>query len=130
MAIDYSGFAFPKTRVKALDQADRTRARTAQDKAENAKAKRRAQGTCEVFCLVAVHPARGKYVGEYQRCRQVDTATHHLIGGIGRRNRGKSILAAYKLRVCAKCHDAITKNILRPTTAEHTAETVRYWRAR
>jgi len=122
MAIDYSGFAFPKGRIKALDKADKVKAIEAQDKKENAKAKKRAAGMCEV---VEVHGS-----SSYGRCGHKDTETHHLLGGIGRRNKGKSILAEYKLRVCSQCHQAITANILRPTTATHDAATVRFWRAR
>ena len=132
MAIDYSGLAIPKGRVKALDKADKTKAIEAQDKAENAKAKKRAGGRCEV---VEMRPIIGaspsfKSVNVAMRCPSAAAETHHLIGGIGRRNKGKSILAEYKLRVCKECHAAITANILRPTTAEHDASTVRYWRAR
>jgi hypothetical protein len=122
MAIDYSLFAIPKSRVKALDKADKAKAIEAQDKKENAKAKKRAAGMCEV---IEVHGN-----ASYGRCGHKDTETHHLIGGIGRRNKGKSIMAEYKLRVCKGCHAAITANILRPTTAEHDASTVRFWRAR
>ena len=121
--IDYSGFAFPKQRVKALEKIDANQALDAKDKAENTKARNRAKGTCEVREQVRRH-------GVSVRCPRKDTQTHHLIGGIGRRNRGDSVLAINKLRVCQECHDAITKNILRPTTAEHDARTVRYWRAR
>jgi hypothetical protein len=123
MAIDFSGFAFPKGRVKALDKQDKQAALEALDKKENAKAKKRAKGRCEVYA-----PVRG--LAYPARCIHKDVETHHLLGGIGRRNRGKSVLAEYKLRVCKECHTAITANILKPTTAEATAETVRYWRAR
>ena len=126
MAIDYSGFAFPKGRVKALDKADKAKAIEAQDKKENAKAKKRAKGRCEVFWTLPEYPIQPAH----GRCYRKDTETHHLIGGIGRRNKGKSILAEYKLRVCSQCHQAITANVLRPTTAEHDATTVRFWRAR
>jgi hypothetical protein len=121
MAIDYSALAFPKTRPRALEKADKDKAVAAMDKAENVKAKKRAKGTCEVRIVGVTAP---------WRCIRKDTQTHHLLGGIGRRNKGKSILADYKLRVCDLHHKEITANILRPTTAEHDASTVRYWRAR
>lgn len=134
MAIDWTvfnglGCALPKGRVKALLKEDKTKAIEKQDKAESAKAKKRAKGRCEVherWPLPNVLTGRYPYV----RCSHKDTDTHHLIGGIGRRNKGKSILADWKLRVCKECHDLITKHILRPTTAEHDAHTVRYWRAK
>lgn len=121
LAIDYSGFAFPKGRVKALDKQDKAKAIEAKDKAENAKAKARSENRCEV---------RVGLMSTFIRCWGAGVETHHLIGGIGRRNKGKSILAEYKLRVCKECHAAITANILRPTTAEHDAATVRYWRSK
>jgi hypothetical protein len=126
VAIDYSALAFPKTRPKALDKKDKAKALAAKDKAENAKAKKRANGQCEV---------RGWEIVEggipcVCRCTRKDTQTHHLLGGIGRRNKGKSVLAQFKLRVCDSCHAAITANVLKPTTADHDASTVRYWRAK
>ena len=126
MAIDYAGFAFPKGRVKALEKQDQDTALESKDKAESAKARKRAKGRCEVVSVVT--DQRGRPVLEF--CTRKDSQTHHLLGGIGRRNRGLSVLADYKLRVCAECHDAITANILQPTTAEHTAATVRYRRMR
>jgi hypothetical protein len=128
MAIDYSLFAIPKSRVKALDKADARKALEAKDKAESAKAKKRAKGRCEVSGI-CIHP-KTAWNTSPMRCHNKDTETHHLIGGIGRRNKGKSILAEYKLRVCKECHAAITGHVLRPTTAEHTAHTVRFWRAK
>lgn len=129
MAIDYSASAFPKSRPVALDKDDRAKALAAKDKAENAKARERANGRCEVIEATpnAWAPARSFRLS---RCIRKDTQTHHLKGGIGRRNRGDSVLAINKLRVCQQCHDDITAKILKPTTAKHDALTVRYWRAR
>ncbi len=126
LAIDWSFLndipgAIPKDRVKALDKQDKQKATGAKDKSENAKAKKRAGGRCEVWERILEVNAR---------CPRKDNETHHLLGGIGRRNKGKSILMEYKLRVCSQCHAAITANILRPTTAEHDASTVRFWRSR
>lgn len=121
MAIDYSGCAHPKSRPKALEKEEKRHAIALRDARENTKARVRAKGQCEVRMEL------GRYMF---RCPHKDSQTHHLIGGNGRRNRGKSILAEYKLRVCQSCHDDITANILRPTTAEHDAKTVRYWRHR
>jgi hypothetical protein len=124
VAIDYSSLAFPKTRPRALDKADKAKAVAAKDKAENAKARRRAKGQCEVQI------PRGLFSLQWIRCPNKDTQTHHLKGGIGRRNRGDSILASQKLRVCQQCHDDIGAKILKPTTATHDARSVRFWRAR
>lgn len=120
--IDYSVLKFAKQRPKALDKQAKAKAIEAKDRAENAKARTRAKGRCEVFAL--------DITGNAFRCHERDTQTHHLIGGIGRRNKGKSILAEYKLRVCNACHKAITGNVLQPTTAEHNAASVMYRRVR
>lgn len=113
-----------------MDTQDQKAALKDKDKKENAKAKKRAEGRCEVIESRMPVLKGAITLWHSGRCDRKDTQTHHLLGGIGRRNKGKSILAEYKLRVCAECHDAITKNILRPTTAEHDASTVRFWRAR
>jgi hypothetical protein len=127
LAIDFSGLMFPKQRPKALDKADKAKALEALDKKESAKAKKRAGGRCEVKDVGRGPIQHGVVMF---CCPNKDTETHHLLGGIGRRNKGQSILAEYKLRVCNRCHLDITANILRPTTATHDAATVRFWRAR
>jgi hypothetical protein len=48
MAIDFSNFAFPKSRPKALDKQDKDRQIETKDQAENTKARKRAKGQCEV----------------------------------------------------------------------------------
>jgi hypothetical protein len=126
MAIDYSVFKFGKPRVKALLKEDKTKAIEAEDARESAKARARAKGQCEVQVRIDGRSRKGVYA----RCTKKDTQTHHLIGGIGRRNRGASILAIKKLRVCDSCHDLITRKILKPTTGEHDADTVRYVRSK
>jgi hypothetical protein len=133
MAIDYSGFAIPKQRPKALDKASAKAERAKEDKKESAKAKKRAKGQCEVMVEQRKTTTPPGWEWRWlttERCKHKDTETHHLIGGIGRRNKGKSILADYKLRVCRRCHEEITTKILKPTTADHDAHTVRYWRAK
>jgi hypothetical protein len=115
--IDYSRFAFPKSRVKALEVADKRAAIDTQDRQENAKAKARAGGRCEVIL-------------DGVRCRRKGIDPHHLIGGIGRRNKGKSILAAHKLWVCRACHEGIGAKVLQPTTDTDEAAKIRYRRAK
>jgi hypothetical protein len=127
MAIDYSGLAFPKSRPKALDKQDKDRQIETKDQAENTKARKRAKGQCEVQ-IVLVNAVGRKQIAV--RCTRKDSQTHHLKGGIGRRNRGDSILAINKLRVCDQCHTDITGKILKPTTAEADAHTIKYWRAK
>jgi len=126
MSIDYSSFRFPKSRVRALEKGDKAAKIRLTDRSENAKARKRAEGRCEV-CIVLSNVGRKSIA---VRCERKDTQTHHLKGGIGRRNRGVSILAEYKLRVCDQCHELITRNILQPTNADHDAYTVKYWRSR
>lgn len=126
MSIDWTVFnglscALPKGRVKALVVEDARAKLETQDKTENAKAKARAEGRCEVRV--------GKMM-TFVRCQRAGVDPHHLIGGSGRRNRGKSILAQYKLWVCRQCHDDITAKKLQPTTATHDAQSVRYRRAK
>jgi surface antigen len=63
MAIDYSFLnaipgAILKQRAKALDKADKQKAIEAKDRAENAKAKKRAGGRCEVVEAVVTANAR------------------------------------------------------------------------
>lgn len=121
--IDYSGFAIPKSRPKALDAREAKAQLESHDKQESAKAKKRAEGRCEVVEYDST--LRGNI-----RCYRVDAHTHHLISGIGRRNKGKSILAAWKLRVCDQCHRDIHAKVFQPTTAEANAATIRYRRVR
>jgi hypothetical protein len=128
MAIDYSGLAFPKSRPKALDKQDKDRQIETKDQAENTKARKRAKGQCEVQVIV-VNTVGRKSIAV--RCQEKDSQTHHLLGGIGRRNRSaKSLSSDWKLRVCNRCHSEITAHVLKPTTAEADAHTIKYWRAK
>jgi hypothetical protein len=130
MAIDYgqdSGLAYPKVRVRALDRADKAKAIEAQDRKENAKARKRAKGRCEVVEVV-LNKATGKPVLGF--CTRKDAHTHHLLSGIGRKNIGRSILASAKIRVCESCHTQIHSRILQPTTATTEAATIRFRRVR
>jgi hypothetical protein len=115
--IDYSGMPFPKGQPKALLRLKKRKAIERLDEIENIKARARAAGRCEVIV-------------DGVRCPKRDAQTHHLKGGIGRRNRGDSVLAIQKLRTCHDCHPLITGKILQPTTAVHDALTVRYRRVR
>jgi hypothetical protein len=119
MAVDYSQLAFPKSRVRALDKQDKAAALATQDKAENAKAKARAKGRCEVF-------EEGTRMA--MRCYRKDMHTHHLLAGIGRKNIGRSILASAKIRVCQQCHADIHAKVLQPTTDTTEAAKIRFRR--
>jgi hypothetical protein len=127
--IDYSVLKFAKQKPKALDKQAKQQAIEAKDKAENAKARKRAKGRCEVHELWPL-PCPVTQSARYVRCPNKDVHTHHLLSGIGRRNIGRSVLAEYKIRVCEKCHADIHAKVLQPTTAEHDAASVRYRRVR
>jgi hypothetical protein len=130
MAVDYSVLAYPKTRVKALEKADKAKAIEAQDRTENAKARKRAKGRCERVEVVNASIVVGKGDVVEVRCHRKDVHTHHLLSGIGRKNIGRSILASAKIRVCEKCHSDIHARILVPTTSTDEAASVRYRRCR
>jgi hypothetical protein len=130
MAVDYTQFAYPKTRVKALEKADKAKAIEAQDRTENAKAKKRAKGRCERVEVVNASIVVGKGDVVEVRCHRKDAHVHHLISGIGRRNMGRSIFAEHKLCVCEKCHADIHAKVLQPTTSTDEAASIRYRRAR
>lgn len=119
--------ATPKPKPRLLDKRAAKAEIDKTDREESAKARRRANGRCEVIEFVGFDPWGQP---EFRRCGRRDSQTHHLKGGIGRRNRGDSILAIFKLRTCDRCHPEITGHVLKPMTAEHTAETVRYERVR
>jgi hypothetical protein len=112
-----------KPRPKVLEKRDAASKRDAIDRQERAKCKARSHGLCEVYERI-----RGMRV--WARCLRRATENHHLIGGIGRRNRGKSILAEHRIDVCPRCHADITGNVLVPEnmTERYDAATVRYER--
>src|SRR5688572_24538866 len=99
--------ACPKPRPKKLERDERRAGHKTLEQTEDAKARKRAGGRCECRVLVEGFNAA------HTRCYRRDVHTHHLIGGIGRRGRGKSALAINKLRVCEKCHRDITGHVLK-----------------
>lgn len=114
-----------KPRPKLLEQRETKAAISTQDRAENAKVKQRSGGQCEVQMLW-ISPSETFP----KRCPLRASHVHHLISGIGRRNRGVSILAAHKLHVCERCHSEIHGHVLKPinATEREAAATVRYER--
>lgn len=118
------GFLLPKPRPRLLDKRDARAAVADIDRRERAKVRARSGGQCEMRM-------RGTF-GVY-RCPRHASENHHLIGGIGRRNKGRSILAEHRLHLCAACHTDITGNVLVPDVDRPGAEcaaTVRYARVR
>lgn len=86
------GKGTPRVVQKALDDRERQR----EDERENAKARKRANGRCEIWI-------------DGQRCKRKDTTTHHMLGGSGVRARGESRLAARKQRACLVCHELVQR---------------------
>jgi hypothetical protein len=115
----------PKPEPYARTKARKARELAKQDAEQRAICRERSGGRCEV------DGGRPSFVC---RCYRAATQNHHLIGGIGVRNRGRSLLAAHRLDVCQICHDDITRHRLIPSVAAGLAEcaaTVRYrWRFR
>jgi hypothetical protein len=116
---------FPKPKPKLLYQREVKAGVATLDKQERAKVRQRSGGRCEVridppFMFLAP-----------LRCDRRASENHHLLGGIGRRNRGRSILAEHRLDVCVTCHREITGHVLVPCVNKEQAEcadTVRYER--
>jgi hypothetical protein len=107
------------------------------DKKERAKCRERSGGQCEVWetfmPIFAFDKTTMKEVPPslmVKRCKRRASENHHLIGGIGRRNKGRSILAAHRLDTCGRCHKDITGNVLVSLdgTKKEDAATVRFER--
>lgn len=125
--------AKPKPRL--LEKRAQRAAISAIDKQERATCRQRSGGQCEViYWTVAgtVHPSTTPMPQVFRRCPRRSSQNHHLIGGTGRRNKGRSILAAHRLDVCDRCHLEITNHVLVPVdgTQKEDAATVRYERIR
>lgn len=129
--IDYSKLGIPKTRPRKLDKDDTAAAVDAKDRAERKKCHTRSGGQCEVIEMHSNSWNPGKS-WTLKRCARRASQNHHLIGGIGRRNKGKSLLAAHRIDVCDRCHDDITGNVLQPhnEAERYDAKTVKYERVR
>lgn len=92
---------FAKSRPRALDKQDRQKLVVSTDKAEDKQVKARSKNQCEVFI---VGPGR---------CQKKAAEIHHMLGGWGRRARGRSALAEHKQHCCSDHHKQITSHILR-----------------
>lgn len=95
---------FPKPRPAALERDDRRAARRRADEHGTAEARARCRRHGDV-CEVRVE---GEPI-----CWRTATETHHMIGGIGSRAHGPSVLAEHKQRVCRRHHQEITSGRLR-----------------
>ena len=118
------GLMFPKARPKLLDQRDRKVVLAALDRVEIMKVKQRSGGRCEVLELLCGWTHQ-------RRCPRRASQVHHLKAGIGRRNRGDSILSTHRLHTCDRCHLEITGRVLQPIgPGREDAATVVYERIR
>jgi len=117
----------PKPKPHLLEKRAKRLRRDAQDVRERKKCHLRSGGRCEVIEVVLL-PEKSEMT--VFRCKRAARQNHHLLGGVGQRNRGVSILAAHRLDVCPLHHAEITNRVIRPTDpdkARHAA-TVTYWR--
>lgn len=121
--------ALPKPRPHLLQKQDAREALALLDRAERLECKRRSGGQCEVIISLLTEPFRIVARVEH-RCVRRASQNHHLIGGSGRRNKGRSILAAHRLDTCDLHHREIHGHVLRPVDGARAedASTVRYER--
>jgi hypothetical protein len=116
----------PKPRPRALDKQDRVKRKQSVEDRENAIVKARSTGQCEARGQLMFHAQMSELTPlPRKRCARRASQIHHLLGGSGRRGVGESAKAENKLHVCDKCHDEITRHILRPhwTQVENRAGT-------
>ncbi len=125
------GLPLAKPRPAALVKRERQAAIKARSLAEDRKVKARAGGRCEVWKQTYWTFANELPKALCDRCHRAPVGDpHHLIYGSGRRNIGKSILAAWKLAVCRQCHAEIQQHVLVPVEPLADALHVVYGRIR
>ena len=115
----------PKARPQLLEKRKRQAHVDKINRQERAKCHKRSRGQCEV---IMTDPDAPLVYAAY-RCGRRASENHHLLSGIGVRNRGRSILAQHRLDVCKKCHSEITGKVLVPCVTQAEAEwaqSVRY----
>jgi hypothetical protein len=116
--------AQPKPRPRKLEKRARYLETRKLDREQRAICKARSGGRCEV--ITEWYPS---FAGHDNRCIHRATENHHLLSGIGVRNKGRSILAAHRLMVCRFCHSELHGHVLVPIgTGRETADSVRYER--
>lgn len=122
-----TGLLFAKPRPELLEKRERAQNQAVIDRVERAKCRARSGGRCEVMA----NGGNALFPQHFWRCSRRASENHHLKGGIGRRNRGASILAAHRIEVCSICHSEITGHVLQPVgVGREDAATVRFERAR
>jgi hypothetical protein len=122
-----SGLMFPKPMPHLLAKRQRQADLKAQDARERKACHLRSAGRCEVI-EVRFRPEASEI--RTKRCARRASQNHHLLGGVGRRNKGVSILAKHRIDTCDKCHLEIEHAVLKPVDLDkqHDAATVRYER--
>lgn len=118
----------PKKRPALLDKRDDAAELRQEDKKQRAVCRMRSGGQCEVRTVYYMDGRPTKLMG---RCVRRVSHNHHLLSGIGRRNKGRSLLAAHRLDVCDECHRDIHGHVLVPCVPQAQAEradSVRYER--
>ena len=126
MSAYYQTCGTPKPRPRILEKRERKALLASEDRAERKKCRLRSGGRCEV--ILVTHKSEESAI-EQKRCKRKATTNHHLLGGIGRRNIGASILAAHRIDMCGECHNAIDISaIYEPYVFDeaYDAATVRY----
>ena len=119
--------AFPKPRPRILEKREAKAALAAKDCAERKLCKLRSGGRCEVVTQTAKPECSALVI---MRCKRAAVHNHHLLGGVGRRNRGESVLAIHRLDTCRECHQEIEAELLQPADRDlqHLAHRVQYER--
>lgn len=122
--------AQPKPRPQLLEKRQAKADLDKRDRIERGKCRVRSGGRCEVLLAWNYENSYGDK--PITRCPRRASQNHHLIGGSGRRNKGRSILAAHRIDTCDRCHSDITGNVLVPVdgTKREWATQVRYERRR
>lgn len=123
-----TGLMFPKPRPHLLAK----RAKAAELKTRDAKERKlchlRSGGRCEVI-EVTFRPESSAIVSK--RCARRASQNHHLQGGVGRKNKGESILHTRRIDTCDCCHLEIEHAVLVPIgeiAQRELAATVKYER--
>lgn len=118
---------FSKGKPHILTKREKKAAVTAEDTKQRERCHARSGWRCEVWEVIP-RPESSAIVTKH--CKGKVVNNHHLIGGHGRRNVGKSILAEHRIDVCQKCHQDIEAEILVPADRDKAelAATVQYER--
>lgn len=124
----YQTCALPKPRPRLLEKRERRARLDAQDRAERKKCHLRSGLRCEVV-EITHRPEASAIITK--RCKHRAQNNHHLLGGVGRRNVGASILSEHRLDTCAEHHREIEDGILEPYNLDeqYDAATVTYIRS-